>query len=184
MGIATLKRSTIICVLALPPLITACSNGTKTKTGGVRPASTTPSRTPAPKPDPSPSPGQNPATSGDAKFQGTPNEAVWHLRAALNVAALSCRGNGRAPVKTAYAQLLKQHSALLASAYQSEQSRYGVVGLDRHQTQLYNRYALQRSPEKFCRAAANIASRATAMNSSELAPAAARLLEEIDQAKR
>lgn len=108
-----------------------------------------------------------------------PNENVWHLRAGLNVAALSCRGSGRQKVAPAYARLLSRHRGLLASSYALEQRRHGS-GLDRHQTQLYNRFALQRSPERFCASAANVADQAVAMDSNALAKNAGSLLSRID----
>jgi hypothetical protein len=108
-----------------------------------------------------------------------PGEAVWHLRAGLNVAALSCRGRERTPVAGQYARVLSRHKGLLAQAYAGEQRRYGA-GLDRHQTQLYNRFSNQRNPVNFCAAAANVAQRAAAMDSPALASSARNLLGEID----
>lgn len=108
-----------------------------------------------------------------------PSEAVWHLRAGLNVAALSCRGRGRTPVTGLYARVLSRHKGLLAQAYASEQRRYGG-GLDRHQTQLYNRFSNQRNPAKFCAASASVAQRAASMDSPALASNARNLLSEID----
>lgn len=108
-----------------------------------------------------------------------PNESVWHLRAGLNVAALSCRGSGRQRVAPAYSRLLSRHRGLLASSYTLEQRRHGA-GLDRHQTQLYNRFALQRSPERFCASASDVADQAVAMDSTALAKNAGSLLSRID----
>ncbi|HCF24076.1 MULTISPECIES: hypothetical protein [unclassified Novosphingobium] len=110
--------------------------------------------------------------------QVEPSEAVWHLRAGLNVAALSCRGSGRTPVAAHYARLLSHHKALLAQAYSNEQRRYGK-GLDRHQTQLYNRFSNQRNPAKFCSTAASVAREAGAMDSPSLARNASGLLGRI-----
>ncbi len=115
---------------------------------------------------------------------GSPGEAVWHLRAGLNVAALSCRGPGREHVAGAYGRMLSRHRAVLASAYQGELRRYGVQGLDRHLTQLYNRFSNQRSPELFCRTASGVATRAVAMDSAALVPAAPRLLAELEHPAR
>lgn len=114
-----------------------------------------------------------------AMAAGQPNESVWHLRAGLNVAALSCRGSGRERVAPAYSRLLSRHRGLLASSYALEQRRYGA-GLDRHQTQLYNRFALQRSPERFCASASDVADQAVAMDSTALAKNAGSLLSRID----
>jgi hypothetical protein len=119
----------------------------------------------------------SPASSG-ASSVAAPNEAVWHLRAGLNVAALSCRGRGRTSVVGAYSRLLSRHRALLAQSYAVEQRRHGA-GLDRHQTQLYNRFSNQRSPERFCRNASAVANQANAMDSPGLAANAARLLSQL-----
>jgi hypothetical protein len=115
------------------------------------------------------------AASPGTGYDAAPSEAVWHLRAGLNVAALSCRGRGRAPVVGAYSRMLVRHRSLLAQSYAAELRHYGA-GLDRHQTQLYNRFANQRSPERFCRNASAIANQANAMDSRGLSANAARLL--------
>ena len=104
-----------------------------------------------------------------------PGEAVWHLRAGLNVAALSCRGRGRTGVSGGYVKLLSRHRALLAAAYAGEQRRYGK-GLDRHLTQIYNRFAYQPEPGKFCSDAAIVAADAVRMDSATLSGQARRLL--------
>ena len=120
-----------------------------------------------------------PVQAARPAFQGDEGEAVWHLRAGLNVAALSCRGRGRTPVAAQYALVLTRHKGLLAEAYGAEQRRYGK-GLDRHQTQLYNRFSNQRNPEQFCSAAAMVAREANAMDSPGLARNARNLLGRID----
>lgn len=120
-----------------------------------------------------------PAQPQRAAFQGEPSEAVWHLRAGLNVAALVCKGRGRTPVAGHYSRLLARHKGLLAQAYAAEQRRHGK-GLDRHQTQLYNRFSNQRNPVRFCTSAASVARRAGAMSSPALASEARGLLGEID----
>ena len=112
-------------------------------------------------------------------FQGEPGEAVWHLRAGLNVAALSCRGKGRTPVAGSYARVLSRHKALLAQAYAGEQRRYGK-GLDTHQTRIYNRFSNQKNPVQFCASAASVAKQAVEMDSPVLALNARSLLGKID----
>ncbi len=107
-----------------------------------------------------------------------PGETVWHLRSGLNVAALSCKGRSRTPVAGLYSRFLGRHKTLLAGAYAAEQRRHGKA-LDRHQTQLYNRFANQRNPAQFCAASASVAKRAAAMDSPTLAANARRLLGEI-----
>jgi hypothetical protein len=104
-----------------------------------------------------------------------PGEAVWHLRAGLNVAALSCRGRGRAAVAGGYSKLLSRHRSLLASAYAGEQRRHGK-GLDRHLTKIYNQFAYQPEPGKFCSDAAAVAAEANQMDSVALSGQARKLL--------
>lgn len=122
---------------------------------------------------PAPQQAQKPA------FAGEPGEAVWHLRAGLNVAALVCKGRGRTSVAGHYARVLTRHKALLADAYGGEVRRYGK-GLDRHQTQLYNRFSNQRDPVRFCTEAAGVAREAGAMDSPTLTRSARSLLGRID----
>lgn len=107
-----------------------------------------------------------------------PNEAVWHLRAGLNVAALMCKGRGRVSVASPYSRLLKRHRDLLAAAYEAEERRQGR-GMDRHMTKLYNRYSNQRSPETFCRKASDVAKEAVKMDSPTLAVQAKRLVSRL-----
>ena len=110
----------------------------------------------------------------------TPRAEVWRLRSGLNVAALSCRGRGVADVNGQYAQLLKRHSVLLDKTYRQEVARHGVSGLDRQQTKVYNRFAMQRSPQKFCGVAADVARQANAMSSAELSPASPALVARLE----
>lgn len=114
-----------------------------------------------------------PATTQPAPGQSS--EAVWGLRAGLNVAALSCRGEGRRPVAGAYAAMLARHRALLAAAYRQEQGRQGKA-FDRQQTRVYNTFANQASPSRFCSTASTVAQRANGLDSAAFAVAAPRLL--------
>ena len=107
-----------------------------------------------------------------------PGAAVWNLRAGLNVAALTCKGRGRVPVRGAYGQVLVRHRTLLAAAYSAEQHRQGSQ-FDRSETRLYNRWSNQRHPEQFCRDAASVARRAAAMDSPTFAANAGNLLGEL-----
>ena len=106
---------------------------------------------------------------------------LWRLRAGLNVAALQCRHSGGGITKS-YGKMLTRHRALLAAIYRDEQRRYGDRAFDRRQTDLYNHFAFQPSPERFCRVAGSVASRAVAMNSRKLVPSAPVLLAELEGA--
>lgn len=110
---------------------------------------------------------------------GSAPEALWHLHAGLDVAALSCRGSGQTSVAGPFSRMLTRHRTVFTAAYQAEQRRYGVSGFDRHQTQLYNGFAFQRSPATFCRTASNIATRVAAMDSASLGKASPHLLAEL-----
>jgi hypothetical protein len=131
-----------------------------------------------PAAQPQPRPAAPPAPVPTVAIPTEPGEAVWHLRAGLNVAALSCRGKGRESVAPGYARLLTRHKTLLANAYAAELKRHGK-GLDRHQTQLYNRFAYQPRPDQFCRSAALVANEANALDSPGLARAAPKLLSRL-----
>ncbi|QPC99069.1 hypothetical protein [Qipengyuania soli] len=115
-----------------------------------------------------------------APAKAMPRAEIWRLRSGLNVAALSCRGRGVENVNGHYAQLLKRHSVLLDQTYRQEVARYGVAGLDRQQTKVYNRFAMQRSPQKFCGVAADVARQANAMSSAELSPASPGLVARLE----
>lgn len=132
---------------------------------------------PVPLPAPLPNSGRQFAAPA-ALEQG--DAAVWNLRAGLNVAALMCRGGGRQDVAGQYRQLLSRHENLFAAAYRGEQQRLSVAAFDSQQTRLYNRFSNQRSPERFCMAAAQVAERANALSSANLAMAAPQLLASLD----
>jgi hypothetical protein len=108
-------------------------------------------------------------------------ETLWHLRAALNVAALSCREPQYALMGPSYNQLLKKHKVLLASANRSEGARYGNGGAsDRHQTQLYNYFAGPVGKAQLCWSASNIFAQIGPMNSIALQKAAPKMLAELE----
>ncbi|MBW8753691.1 MAG: hypothetical protein JF595_06000 [Sphingomonadales bacterium] len=135
----------------------------------------------ASRPAPRPSPALR--QTDDSPPAGS-SEAVWGLRAGLNVAALSCRGRGRQPVAGDYARLLTRHRGLLAAAYRQEQGRRGVSAFDRQQTRIYNSFANQPSPMRFCSAASAAAQRANRLDSAAFALAAPRLLGELKASLR
>jgi len=110
-------------------------------------------------------------------------ESLWNLRAGLNVAALSCRGEGRASVVDDYGRFLSRHRGVLAVSYQTGVKRYGRTGFDRRQTKLYNQFANQYATERFCRTAQSIASQAVAMDSAKLSATAPRLLTDLEDAR-
>ena len=126
--------------------------------------------------------GQREVRSGPLPARATVSESLWHLRAGLNVAALSCRGRGRVTVAADYRRVISRHASLMNAAYAEEQRRYGASGYDHHATQIYNKFANQRSPERFCRTASGVARRAAGMNSAQLGEDAPGLLSELRHA--
>jgi len=108
-------------------------------------------------------------------------EAVWHVRSALNVGALSCRGQYEV-LAGQYNRLLDQYEGLLAQAYKFEESRLAVNELDRHLTQLYNHFANQRSPQNYCQTVQTILARALAADDHGFSVSASLWLTDLEQA--
>lgn len=84
-------------------------------------------------------------------------EAMWHLRSALNVAALSCGGG----VAADYNVVLTRHKTALAKAYKAEAAGHrGNAAMDAHITQVYNYFAQPPAQAGFCAAAVDVARQA------------------------
>jgi hypothetical protein len=108
---------------------------------------------------------QIPALMGDGRY-ATPNRnlsadgAVWHLRAALNVAALACRGPDEAAIIAGYNALIARQKALLSGAQTRLTAEYRARGgdwqdrYDDQMTRLYNFFSQSQAREPFCNAAA------------------------------
>ncbi|MES2496162.1 MAG: SPOR domain-containing protein [Pseudomonadota bacterium] len=97
-------------------------------------------------------------------------EAMWHLRSALNVAALSCDRTGKTGITANYNKMLGRQRKALATAYKAEGSRFGSAGAtDGHVTQVYNFFAQPPAQSRFCAAATTIAAEAAALPAETLA---------------
>jgi len=97
-------------------------------------------------------------------------EAMWHLRSALNVAALSCDRTGKTGITASYNRMLGRQRKALASAYKAEGARFGSVGAtDAHVTQVYNFFAQPPAQSRFCAAASSVAAEAAALPAEKLA---------------
>ncbi len=99
---------------------------------------------------------------------------IWHLRSALNVAALGCRGPLEATLTSDYNRLLAEKRALLASALAQTEADARAVGgkdwrdtHDRQMTRLYNYFALPPVKSAFCTVAVRVAAEAVAVSSAE-----------------
>lgn len=108
------------------------------------------------------------------------DEAAWHLRAALNVAALSCDRSGKLGIAASYNQLLARQRVPLAAAYRSEGARFAGAGaLDAHMTRLYNLFAQPPAQARFCIAASQIAAEAPFVPPNRFAAYASGALERL-----
>ncbi|WP_244646746.1 SPOR domain-containing protein [Sphingomonas sp. CFBP 8760] len=140
---------------------------------------------PVPVPEPSLTPASPPPPPPPTINSGLGDEeALWHLRAALNVAALGCgQGPAGAGIVTRYNALLIERKAVLATAYAAEKARYGTErgALDRHMTQLYNFFADPAAQRGFCAAAADVAEQVAATPAAALPGFAATALEQLER---
>jgi hypothetical protein len=87
-------------------------------------------------------------------------EAVWHLRSALNVAALACDRTGKAGYVSRYNLLLARQKLQFAAAYKAESARFGRNAFDGHITQVYNFFAQPPAQAGFCNVAASVGTEA------------------------
>jgi len=104
-----------------------------------------------------------------------PREALWHVRMALNVAALSCRNPDTQAALANYNRMLATHNALLAATNEAIDADYrrrfgaqAVATRDSHNTRTYNFFALPPVQPAFCRAAVGVGAEAVAMDASQL----------------
>jgi hypothetical protein len=118
-----------------------------------------------------------PALMADGRY-ATPNRdltadgTLWHLRAALNVAALACRGPQEAAIVAGYNAMLGQRKAALAAAQAGLSGEFRAGGgdwqdrYDDQMTRLYNFFSQAQARDPFCAAAA-----ATLADAATIAPA-------------
>lgn len=117
----------------------------------------------------------------------SPEEMVWHLRAALNVAALGCRGASEAQTVAAYNALLTKAKAELAATSEAVAARYRVKFGDAWQqrnddamTRLYNFFAQPSAHRDFCDAANAVLHEAEAVDPAALPVFAAAALPRLE----
>ena len=133
-----------------------------------------------------------PQPLADGSFP-TPNRAlttagaVWHLRAGLNVAALSCGGEQGAAIRAGYNRWLTAAKAPLAGVaarYAAEHGSATVAGRDAYDdamTRLYNFFSQTPVRPAFCVAAARVATALPAADGAALGPFAAAHIAELDR---
>ncbi|MGN6375881.1 MAG: hypothetical protein ACTHMG_10030 [Sphingomonas sp.] len=103
-----------------------------------------------------------PARLPDGSY-ATPNQhltgaaTVWHLRVALNVAALGCRGAEGQAITAGYNAMLGDRKAALAAAHAALIGESGGQdAYDEAMTRLYNYFAQPAAKTAFCTAAAEV----------------------------
>lgn len=113
---------------------------------------------------------------------------VWHLRAALNVAALACRAPGEAMLAGQYNALLVRQKASFAAAQEGLQAEFRAGGgdwrdrYDHAMTRLYNFFSTAPAHDRFCAAAMEVMTRAQSAPPGALPGVAAGQLADLDAA--
>ena len=115
----------------------------------------------------------------------SPAATIWHVRSALNVAALGCRGEQEAAIVANYNAVLATKKALLKAAFAQTEAQARKNGgdwrdaHDREMTQTYNFFAQPPAKQRFCEVAAQVAAEAATVPAQEFdafaGPALARL---------
>jgi len=151
-----------LVVIAASAVLVGCASRQAAPPAQVQPASPP---VPQPMPPAGAAPGLDLPDSDGAGSYRTINsgiggeEAVWHLRSALNVAALSCGGT----LPADYNAILARHKAALSKGYRAEAAEHrGNAAMDAHITQLYNYFAQPPAQPGFCAVAADVAKQARA----------------------
>lgn len=92
-------------------------------------------------------------------------EAIWNMRAALNVAALQCQHDPHLALPDRYNTFIRLHADELKQVYDKlVRHRGGQAKFDRINTQVYNQYATVREKQEFCNVAADVS--VVAMNAA------------------
>jgi hypothetical protein len=116
----------------------------------------------------------------------SPAATVWHMRVALNVAALACRGAQEAVIVQRYNAMLANHKTMLASAETQLSDQYRAGGgdwqdrYDDAMTKLYNFFSQAQARDAFCTAAAATLAETERLGPGELQMFAAAVLPTLD----
>lgn len=133
-----------------------------------------------------------PAIGPDGRYQTInrnlgPQQTAWHVRAALNVAAIGCRSMADASLTTAYNSLLATQRASLAKDNVAVQAiyrtRFGKAWQDQHDaymTRLYNFFAMPVAKAAFCQAADRVAPQAASVPAGSFETFAQTALPELE----
>ena len=114
--------------------------------------------------------------------------ATWHLRAALNVAALACRGTDEAVMVGQYNALLTSQKAALAAADKALTGEYRATGgaewrdrYDDTMTRLYNFFAQDFARAGFCAEARDALAQTATLAPGTLEPFAVATLPRLER---
>jgi hypothetical protein len=114
-------------------------------------------------------------------------QALWHVRMALNVAALSCQQWGDR-VRVQYNQMLRIHAAPLAHANNAIEAIYFgrnqanfVAAREQLNTTVYNFFALPPAQKAFCQKAVATMTIINGLTPEALAAYAPKALDELEQ---
>ncbi len=97
-----------------------------------------------------------------------PIQTEWHVRAALNVAAIGCRGAADTALVNAYNSMLTSQKAELARANTTVENKFRAAGGDwqsahyAYMTRLYNFFSQPAAKAEFCTVADRLAPQASA----------------------
>jgi hypothetical protein len=118
----------------------------------------------------------------------SPEQALWHLRIALNVAALNCRGPEGPILIDNYSKFLTNNRRAIAASERwviADQGRKngtnGIAARDALSTRLYNYFAQPPVLQHFCPTAFNIAGLAAIEPTATILPFSSSRVVEIDQ---
>lgn len=116
-------------------------------------------------------------------------EDLWHLRSALNVAALICDAKVQATLVPSYNRLLTTHKSLLSAAVQTELDQFKALDkkkwqalYDTHMTKVYNQYSLTQKRAKFCEKADELASKAGELTAEDFSAQATAMIFRLNRA--
>lgn len=117
----------------------------------------------------------------------TSAETVWHMRAALNVAALACRGAEAEDTVRLYNAMLHDAATPLADAaagmehvYRQRFAAQWQDAEDGAMTRLYNRFAVQNGHDAFCATAHTVLRGVSSVEPSDFANFAAAALVRLE----
>ncbi len=117
----------------------------------------------------------------------SPNQMVWNLRSAFNVAALNCRSPKHAEIVPAYRAFLKTFGKKLSAANKQVDTEFKrthgaryAAPRDAYMTTVYNHFALPPTQPHFCDATLAVMRDVPGVKSAELEAFAARSLPSVE----